>query len=659
MSDFQQNDEQRPPMPPPPHYYRQQNSGSKWWIPIVIILGAIGLFVITIVGVIGYLGSKLSDISFNSPDQEVSISENSILYLNFSGGAPEYSKENPFNEIFGGNSSASSFLDILNAISRAENDDNIKGIYIKSASQVPFARAYEINDAIREFKESGKFVYSFIEAGSENNYLSSVVADSIIMPLEGMLEMNGYGSNGMFFKGLFKKLGVEFTTIGFEDFKSAGESFSRNSYSDSAKYQLRVMLDVMYNSLLDEISRERDLSKEQLRAFINEGHYTATDMKEFGLIDAFMTESELKLFMKKNVFGDDYNEEDIDDDGNATKKNKLKLISVSKYMKSNPPITKEKAPKDKQIAIIYGSGPISSGHSDSNPFGNDDFAIKSGDVVDYLRKAREDDDIKAIILRIDSPGGSVIASDEMWVEIQKTRKEKPVIASMSSVAASGGYYMAMACDKIIAHPTTITGSIGVILSVPNFSGLVDKLDIGLDTINTSESAQFLNGLYPYSDKDKAQLKSFAGEIYERFVQKVADSRGMTFEETRSKAKGRVWMGSDAYEQGLVDELGGFEKALDITKEMIGIDPEMLVYIKTYPEKEDPFEKFIEELMNKSGEEVKFNLAQELGMDPITFAANWELLPIDVRNQIKYAIELAKIGKKEKAVVALPYLLNPN
>lgn len=656
MNDFDQSDQQRPPMPPPPQYYRQQNSGSKWWIPIVIILGAIGLFIAVIFGVIAYLGSEFQNMA---SEPQTKVTENTVLYLDLASGVPEYTKENPFEEAFGGKSSASSFFDVLNAISRASEDDRIKGIYIKPSLSVPMARAVEINEALREFKESGKFIYSFIEAGNESAYLSAITSDSIFMPVEGMLEMNGYGSNGVFFKGLMKKFGVEFTTIGFEDFKSAGESFSRNSYSDSAKYQLRVMLNHMYDTFLDEVSTSRDLNKDDLRAFIDEGHYVATDMMDFGLIDGHFTESEMKLFMKKQIFGDDYDATEVNDQGKRTDVNKLRLVKVGKYLRSNPPSSKEVAEEDKQIGIIYATGPISSGHSDSNPFGGGDYEVKSGDIVKYLKKAREDDDIKAIILRIDSPGGSVIASDEMWVEIQKTRKVKPVIASMSSVAASGGYYMAMACDEIIAHPNTITGSIGVILSIPNLSGMMDKLDVGVDTVNTSNSAQFLNGLYPFSNKDKEKLKQFAGDIYQRFVQKVADSRGMTYEETRSKAKGRVWMGIDAYDQGLVDELGGLGKALEIAKKKIDIDPDKLVYIKRYPEKVDSFEEFINKLVNKDSDDVKLDLAKELGMDPVSFATNWEMLPIELRKQIRYSIELAKMGQQEKALVAMPGLILPN
>ena len=648
MSDNQQNNQQRPPMPPPPSAYRPPSQGSRWWIPVVIIFGTIGLFLFTIFGVIGYIGSKFSEMSFDSGEEIVEVNENSVLYLNFSDGAQEYSKANPF-ENFGKKKQSRSFLGTLDAIKRAKNDDLISGIYIKPMGQIPTNRAMEINEAIKDFKESGKFVYSFIEAGNEISYLMASTADSVFMPVEGLLEMNGYGASSLFMKGFFKKLGVEFHVQQFEDFKSAAEGFSRNSYSDSAKYQLRVMINNLYNSFLNSVEDNRGISADMLHSFMNEGHYTASEMKEFGLIDAFMTETELKDMIEEKLFGD---VEEVDENGNK-KKNKVKYYSTGKYLASDPPIEGD-VDKDNKIAIIYGTGPIYSGKQENNPFGGGDYEIRSRTIVEQIREAAEDEDIKAIIMRIDSPGGSVIASDEIWNEIVEARKSKPVIASMSSVAASGGYYMAMACDKIVAHPNTITGSIGVILQIPNFSGTMDMLDITADTISTGDASQFLNGYYKYTDKDKNRLKQLSYQIYKRFVDKVAESRGMTFAEARSLAKGRVWMGSDAYEKGLVDKLGGIQASIDLAKEMIDVDSETLVPIIKYPKQKDAFEEFIKELMGENDEaSAKINLAQELGLDPVSLATNWEALPEDVKTQIAYAVNLVKIGKEEKVLMALP------
>ena len=589
----------------------------------------------------------------------------SVLYLTYSNGASEYTKENPF-AAFSGKKSKSSFLSTLSAIERASEDDDISGIYLKPMGRIPLPRVLELNEAIKDFKESGKFVYAFIEYGDENTYLSALPADSIFMPREGLLEMNGYGISSMFMKGMFKKLGIEFHVEQFEDFKSAGESMSRTSFSDSARYQLQVLLDQRFDALLSEIATNRDMSKEFVRDVMARGVFTADSIMELGFIDAYSTESNFKDFLEIKLFGEvskasdddeDHDGEEKDDDEHShgdKEDNELHLISASKYMASSPTSSRELAEEDKEIAIIYGTGPIYSGKGKSGfNFGDDPYEIRSGKYIEYLKKAREDDDVKIIVLRIDSPGGSVIASDEIWEEIQKTKKVKPVIASMSSVAASGGYYMAMACDKIIAHPETITGSIGVILQIPNLSGIADMVGITADTISTGPAAQFLNTMYPYTKNDLGKLRLLSSGIYRRFVSKMAESRGKTFDEARALAKGRVWTGRDAKEHGLVDELGGMKRTLEIAKEMIGVDPKKLVHLRTFPEKKDSFEELIKSFLGEEDVEISSSIAESLGLNPVELLASWNGLSDEQKAQLKYAASLFEMTKTEKAIVALP------
>jgi protease IV len=646
-----------PPYPPP--HYQRPSSGSRWWVPVVIILGAIGLFIFTIIAFFTYAGSKIADLNFESAEETSVIDEKSVLYLTYSNGAAEYTKENPFSA-FSGKKSKSSFLSTLSAIERASEDDDISGIYLKPKGRIPLPRALELNEAVKDFKESGKFVYAFIEYGDENTYLSALPADSIFMPREGLLEMNGYGINAMFMKGMFKKLGVEFHVEQFEDFKSAGEQMSRTSFSDSARYQLQVLLDQRFDALLSEISEHRNMSKEFVREVMARGVFTADSIMELGFIDAYSTESNFKDFMEIKLFGevskaDDDDDEDEDEHSHGDEENnKLKLISASKYMASGPSSSREIADDDKQIAIIYGTGPIYSGKGKSGfNLGDDPYEIRSGKYIEYLKKAREDDDVKVIVLRIDSPGGSVIASDEIWEEIQKTKKVKPVIASMSSVAASGGYYMAMACDKIIAHPETITGSIGVILQIPNLSGIANMVGITADTISTGPAAQFLNGMYPYTKSDLSKLRLLSSGIYRRFVSKMAESRGKTFDEARALAKGRVWTGRDAKDRGLVDELGGMKRTLEIAKEMIGVDPKKLVSLRTFPEKKDSFEELIKSFLGEEDVEISSSIAESLGLNPVELLASWNGLSDEQKAQLKYAASLFEMTKTEKAIVALP------
>lgn len=637
-------------IPPYPPRYRREKS-NNWWIPVLIVIGSLAIIFFGFIGLIAYAVSNIAEMNFDdSMNKEVKITENSILYIDLENGVPEYAQEDPFASI-NKNKTPETLLNTLTAIDRATDDDNIIGIYLRPKSQLPMSRAFEINAALDKFKESGKFIYSFIEAGNENTYFSCLPSDSIIMPKEGTLEMNGLASTGMFVKGLGKKLGVEFTVVGFEDFKSAGEMLSRDSWSDSAKHQNRVLLDQFYGSIVDEIASKREMLKEQVHSKMSQGLYMSKEVYNAGFVDALMSEYDLKRMIKAN-----YYEADSSDSEQISPE--LDFVSVSSYMASDPPTNRTIDDSDKAIAIIYAVGAISSGYGNSSPFG-DNSGVYSDKFISQLRDAREDDDVKLIILRIDSPGGSAIASDEMWEEIKRTTEVKPVWASMSSVAASGGYYMAIACDKIYAHPQTITGSIGVILQMPNLSEMFANLDITFDTLKTNPNAQFLNNAYPVSNKDKERLYDMAGQFYQTFVSKAAQSRGLDFETMRSKAKGRVWSGEDAFEQGLIDELGGLIEVLGDAKEEIGVDREHLVYIYEYPKAKDLFDEFIKELLgqedNPEVSSTKMDVLAMLGIEPSKYLAKFAFLPDEVQNAIFYQMQLAHLAKTEKTLMALPYL----
>lgn len=665
--------------PFPPNF--QQPKKRRWWIPLLIVLSVfVGFFVVIAL----IIGSLFSGFDFES--KPVKVSKNSVLYLNFAGGVQEYaSDDNPFAAFSGEVNNSASFIEYLRAIELAKIDDNIKGIYISPKGSIGFAKSIELIEAIEDFKTSGKFVYAFIETGNEADYMNIVSADKIFMPTEGLIELNGFGTSALFMKGLYKKIGVNFHVQGFEDFKSAGDSYNKTKFSDSARYQLEVLIGQRYKTFVEMIAKNRNLSTDKVYAILANGVYTADSIKANGLIDEIISENNFKEILKEVASGnktgiksDNMSENKSDNkSGKEDKKSKskkenkddedkLNLVTVAKYINSenigdiktkNVKIAKD----DKQIAIINSVGAISSGKNSSSPFGGGDYEIKSGTFVEQLKKAREDKNVKVIILRIDSPGGSVIASDEMWEEIMKTKKVKPVIASMSDVAASGGYYMAMACNKIVAHPQTITGSIGVILAIPNFSELMSNLDITADTISTSPSAQFMNGMYAYTDKDKAQLYNLSKGIYYRFLSRVAESRNKTFDEIRAVAKGRVWSGQDAKDKGLVDELGGLGKAIEIAKAEIGIDKNTKVKIKSYPEKKDKMEELIKLLSgeNSDGNESNSNvnginkLARLIGMEASMTKQIYNNLPLEFKNQIDYSFQLLGIAQKEKAMIALP------
>lgn len=640
-----------PPPQYPPRYKNQRSGGSRWWIPVVIVLGSIFLLFALFIGVIGYFVSQIPDFDLDSAQNKVKVEKNSVLYIDLENGVPEYSAKDPFQS-FGKNKASETLFNVLSAIDRAKEDENIIGIYLRPKGLLPMSRALEINEALKEFKESGKFIYGFIEAGNESTYLSTLPADSIFMPTEGMLELNGYSITSMFFKNMAKKVGVEFTTIGWEDFKSAGDMMSKTGFSDSSEYQLRVLLNQNYKQFLESIYENRGISRSESHYIMSKGIYTAEKAFQNKFVDGIKTEYDLKRMIRENYYPEDTLE-------SITTDSKIDLVSVGSYIASKPPTNKEVASRDKQIAIIYATGAISSGYEDSSPFAGNQTGIFSDTFIKHLKKAREDEDIKLIIIRIDSPGGSAIASDEMWEEIQLTKKVKPVWASMSSVAASGGYYMSMACDKIYAHPQTVTGSIGVILAIPNLSETADMVGVTFDTLATTPAAQFMNGAYEYQNEDLKKLKDISWGIYKRFVQRAADSRGFSFDEMRTKAKGRVWTGKDALEQGLVDKLGGFDDVLKDAKAELGIEEDKLVYVKQFPKADESLEDVLNKIFNPDenpeagGANVK--IAKMLGLDPLNFASHLISMPEDYKTQLYYMFNLAEMSREEKVLMAMPQI----
>lgn len=623
-------------VPPYPYYYERPKKRSSWWIPLLII----GIILVLIVA---FFGVFFASIGSAFEKEQVVVKSNSVLYLNIDG-INEFNNENPF-EIFGGGSGKPTFFELLSAIRQAKDDDNIVGIYypVKMNMGLSNTKAAELQDVLLDFKRSGKFIYSYIQVGSESQYFNALPSDKIFMPEEGMLEMNGFAINAMFFKNTLDKIGMDFYVQQFEDFKSAGESFSRTKFSDSARHQLSVILNHRYNNFVGAVAQHRRMNTDKVRSALATGYYTADSLLALGFIDEIKSEEEVKNMMKEKVFG------------GKNDNDKLNFINIGRYVSSDYfGNNGEVADENKRIAVIYAVGAINTGKQEG--WSNEN-AVRSDDFISYLRQAREDKEVKAIIIRIDSPGGSVIASDDIYDEIIKTRKVKPVYASMSDVAASGGYYIAMACDSIIAHPTTITGSIGVILMINNFSGVMNKIGLTTDTITTGPAANFLSPMSPFKDADKAKLYSLSEKIYKRFVSKAAESRKKSFDEMRSLAKGRVWLGTDAKKHGLIDIEGGFLEALAVAKQRIGISRDEKVYINTYPSDEVKLKSILKIFGVENDDEPSVNvkaIAKAYGISATDFIGFWSLLPVEIRTQLLYNYQLVEMANKENALMALPY-----
>ncbi len=598
---------------------RQKSSGGNVLVPILIGFGIAGVVVI------GLIFFSLSMFTLPTTP-EVSVPNQAILRLKHSGEVMERANSESL-QLFGMKRTPD-FRNVLQTIEEAATDDRIKGIYYKSGDIIAgYNKAKAIHQALVNFRNSGKFVYAFIETGSETDILIASAADSVFMPVEGIAEFNGFGAFNTYFKGTLGELGVKFHVEQFEQFKSAGEQYSRESFSQPAREQLTAILEQRTEDYVTTIANSRGLNHHELRERLSEGVYTADEFMKAGLVDRNTSSQYIK-----EVLGDTTS---------------VKQVSLKNLFNSYA-FTSDRGKR--AIALINTSGPIVSGKESKGLFGGSN-QIYSGDVVQWIRDAAEDDAVEAIVLRIDSPGGSVIASEEMYQEIVKARKQKPVYASMSDVAASGGYYMAMGCDSIFALPTTITGSIGVVLAIPNLSGMMNKIHADVDTISVTKNAFFMNPMMPFTEADKQRLHKTSEAIYFRFLDKVAAARGMTREEVRAIAGGRVWTGSDALSHGLIDGLASLHDVLAIVKANLNETDENPIAVRVFPRPEPT--NFLTLLESLDQEEMQ--VATDMSKASLMREAMMEMLPAEVVNQLDYQMLVGDICSREFGAVALPSL----
>ncbi len=525
------------------------------------------------------LGSFVSSASESGPGKVTKVENNSILQLTLNKPITDRTSENPFENFdFNAMESQNGLgLDkILRSIEKAKTDDKIKGIYL-DLSYIPagMATLEELRAALIDFKKSKKWIISYSEVYTQGSYYIASAADKIYVNPAGIVEHRGLASELMFFKNALEKLDVEMQIIRHGKFKSAVEPYMLEKMSDANREQYQLILNTAWSSMIKEVSKSRNISVEKLNSLAD--NMTIQDAKiaqEEGLVDELYYKDELLLEIRNRL------EIGENDDINS--------ISLAKYAKT---LKKKKKSSNKdalknQIAIIYAAGEINSGKSKGNSMGSET-------ISRAIRDARLDSNVKAIVLRVNSPGGSALASDIMWREVVLAKKAKPVIVSMGDVAASGGYYIACAADKIVADEKTITGSIGVFGVVPNAQGLMNnKLGITFDRVQTNEHAGMMTIFKPLTAEEKDIIQIGVEKIYDDFISKVAEGRGMTKAQVDSIGQGRVWMGLDALNIGLVDEIGGMDKAIEIAQEHANLESYELV---SYPKLKDPFEELIEEL----------------------------------------------------------------
>jgi len=510
-------------------------------------------------------------------DKHVEIDSDSVLHITFTKDIPERTPYNPLAglDFLGLDGDKNLGLnDILANIKRAKTDENIKGIFLDQSYMLSGqATTEEIRDALIDFKKSGKFIIAYSEVYTQGFYYLASVADKVYINPKGLFEFSGFNSQITFFKGALDKLGIQAQIIKVGTYKSAVEPFVLSKMSDANRMQVNSYLGSLYNYFLTGISSSRKISKDSLFNIANNLKIQLPeDALKYKLVDGLKYKDEVLDELKERT-------------GISSKKN-LHKVEMSDYATGNTSTNEDEDGKKtikNQIAIVYASGEINGGEGDDNTIGSEK-------ISSALRKVRLDDNVKAVVLRVNSPGGSSLASDVIWREVMLTKKVKPIIVSMGDLAASGGYYISCAADSIIAEPNTLTGSIGIFAIVPNLQKLFnDKLGITFDGVKTGKYADLGDLSRPLSAEERAILQNNVNHGYDDFTKAVAEGRHKTQAYINSIGQGRVWTGEQAIKIGLVDRLGNINDAIWSAAKKANIKKYKIV---PYPEqKKGVFNKF--------------------------------------------------------------------
>lgn len=479
-----------------------------------------------------------------SGDDEVKIKDNSVILLDLAkinfDYAGKYESDSPFSNLLLGKDKVG-FIEVLNAIDAAKKDNKIKGITIvNNQSNLGLAQCKELRDKLEDFKKSKKFVMAYATIFSQKEYYISSVADAIYLNPSGEMDFKGLGTEMLFYKNFQDQTGLKMEIIRNGKFKSAVEPFLAQEISKENREQVTSLLQSIWNSMVTDISKNRNVSVAQLNS-IAESLLARTPQMALAqkLVDEVAYEDEFNNVIKSKL--------------KVTKEDDIESISITDYV-SNSSNKSEDYTKDDIIAVIYAQGDINGGEGDVDYIGE-------GSINRSLKEAREDDNVKAVVLRVDSPGGSALVSDLIWREIELTKKVKPVVVSMGNLAASGGYYIACNANTIFAEPTTITGSIGVFGMLPNVHGFATKYGVNAEQVQTHKNAIGYSIFEPISEEYKAFASEGVDRVYKTFINRVAVGRKMTLDQVDAIAQGRIWTGTDAIKNGLVDKLGNLDAAI--------------------------------------------------------------------------------------------------
>jgi len=559
--------------------------------------------------------------------EQPSIKDNSVLALRVSGPLPDYVPDNTLNRLFG--NPPQSLSSLLAQFRKAKADKRIKAIILDvDASETGWAKAEEIRGAIADFRASGKPVYAYMETGFNKDYYVAAACDKIYIPPSGELFVTGLAADVMFFRGTLDKLGIYPDVYQIGKYKSAGDMFTQKQMTDAHREYINSLLDDLFGRLVDGVAKGRGKSAEDVKKIIDNAPYTAKQAQEQGLIDGALYREDVEKMIKKNL---GYNNND-----------ELRVVRASDYRK----ITQESLGlnKGEKIAVVYASGDIMSGSSQFGSSGEE--TIGSDSLVRVLNEVRDDKSIKAVVLRIDSPGGSGLASDIIWRGIESLKAKKPVVVSMSDVAASGGYYIACNANKIVAQPSTITGSIGVVGGKPVVKGFYDWIGVTNEYVLRGTNSGMFRETEKFSNSERAKFEEFLKSTYDDFTSKVAKGRGKEQAYIDSIGQGRVWTGRQGKDNGLVDEYGGLDKAIEIAKQLANIPANKGVQriIRPLPP------SFWEQLLSDSDED-ETEAAPEMKQQQAMLSA----MPEDVRHAFRF-LQLMDRAKRGEAAYLLPFSL---
>lgn len=499
----------------------------------------LGLFVFLFILFFGFI---IIAALFGNNEKTVTVKDNSVIELNLEEVTNDYAGKFLYEDFeFLNEEKTNGLSDVINAIDAAKTDSKIKGISIlNNISLLGMAQSKALRDKLEDFKKSGKFVVAYANSYSQKEYYLNSVADTIYLNPVGEMDFKGLSSEVMFYKDFQEKTGIKMEVIRHGKYKSAVEPYLANEMSEANREQISVLLNSVWNSVVADISKSRNISVDRLNEIAN------------GLLARTPEMAKAEKLIDKIAYEDEYHD-GIRKALKVKKDEEYNTVSIIDYAHKNS-TTGKKPATDNTIAIIYAQGTILSGEGDVNIIGE-------GSMRRSLQKARKDKNVKAIVLRIDSPGGSALTSDLIWREIELTKKVKPVVVSMGNVAASGGYYIACNASKIFAEETTITGSIGVFGTLPNITKLTNNIGIHTEQVKTHQNAAGYSIFLPLDEGTKGTLQESVENIYKVFVGRVAQGRNMKFEAVDSIAQGRVWTGTDALKIGLVDKIGGMNDAL--------------------------------------------------------------------------------------------------